>query len=404
MRIPPSRLRTTAPLQEIRSLPNPSGETGCDMHVGTDLTITILDRQRIPESISNEIDRLAAESIEPNVFFEWWTLSPAIDNLVRDEPIIVLIRDGLGQLAGLFPFVIKKRFCGLPIRTLRLVNHRHGLLFTPLVSANFAKEAVDLLLRWVESGRSPSATLEMLNVSADGPFMRLLTEALASRPGWETHQEIHERAFFKPHDSSEPGLSAKHRKELRRLERRLAEQGELTYRVYDPSEASQPWIDQFLALEARGWKGRNDGFAMGRDDSDRKFFQSVMRAGAQRRRIQMLALELNGAPIAMKLNFLLGDGSYAFKIAYNEDHAKYSPGVLLELFYMRHIADNCPEINWIDSGARPDHPMINRIWTSRRPISHYLAAYGNTPGRMMVKSWDSHKALRATLKRVLGKE
>jgi hypothetical protein len=51
----------------------------------------------------------------------------------------------------------------------------------------------------------------------------------------------------------------------------------------------------------------------------------------------MLALRLDGRPIAYKLDFLAGRGSFSFKIAFNENYGRYSPGELLEIENVRRL-------------------------------------------------------------------
>ena len=97
----------------------------------------------------------------------------------------------------------------------------------------------------------------------------------------------------------------------------------------------------------------------------------------------MLALELNGKPIAQKCNFLAENGSYAFKIAYDEDYARYSPGLLLEIENIEHFHAT-PEIEWMDSCAVPDHFMINRLWLDRRTIQTVLIPTGKRGGDLIV--------------------
>ena len=97
----------------------------------------------------------------------------------------------------------------------------------------------------------------------------------------------------------------------------------------------------------------------------------------------MLSLELDGQRVAQKCNFLAGDGSFAFKIAYDEDYAHYSPGLLLEVENIRHIHAS-PEVKWMDSCAVPAHFMINRLWLDRRTIQTVLIPTGKRPGELIV--------------------
>lgn len=98
-------------------------------------------------------------------------------------------------------------------------------------------------------------------------------------------------------------------------------------------------------------------------------------AAYTRNRLQMFGLFLNGEPLAMKVNFLSDPGSFAFKIAYDERYAKYSPGVQLELENLRRLHES-PDVEWMDSCAVPKHFMINRLWKERRTIQHLRVSTG----------------------------
>jgi len=90
----------------------------------------------------------------------------------------------------------------------------------------------------------------------------------------------------------------------------------------------------------------------------------------------MLSLRLNGIAIAMKCNFIGPTAAYAFKIAFDEKYAAYSPGVLLEMENMRCLREE-QSIPWMDSCAIPNHSMINHLWPSRRAIETRLVSNGH---------------------------
>jgi hypothetical protein len=66
----------------------------------------------------------------------------------------------------------------------------------------------------------------------------------------------------------------------------------------------------------------------------------------------------------MLVNFLAPPGSFSFKIAFDEDYARFSPGVLIQIENLRILAR--PDIGWMDSCAVADHSMINSLWGERR--------------------------------------
>ena len=88
----------------------------------------------------------------------------------------------------------------------------------------------------------------------------------------------------------------------------------------------------------------------------------------------------------MKCNLTSCDkhGSFAFKIAYDENYSKFSPGVLLELKNIHHLFKQSPPLAWMDSCADPDHPMIDHLWKERRTIDDYFIGTKTFGGRIKV--------------------
>jgi hypothetical protein len=370
------------------------------------LRITLLDH---PATLAGHMaawNDLAAAALEPNVFYEPWLMLPAIDAFGRSEQLrYVLVyadqADAPPLLCGLFPLERVARYNGLPFPHVRLWQHKHCFLGTPLVRATHARECLGAFLDWLEADAHGASAIKWGVVAADGPFWRALAAALAEsgRRSFVPHR--FERAVMRPRAGGDAflgeALSRKGAKELQRLERRLAEAGTVEYaELRDPAELEQ-WIADFIELEARGWKGRNAS-ALGSSDSGRLFFTRAARAAARRGRLMMLGLRLAGKWIALKCNFLSGEGSFAFKIAYDEAYARFSPGTLLELENIRRFHAR-PELRWMDSCAKPDHFMVNRLWLDRRGLADLVTTTGRAAGDLMVCSLSLLHWMSRTLRR-----
>lgn len=137
----------------------------------------------------------------------------------------------------------------------------------------------------------------------------------------------------------------------------------------------------FLRLEGKGWKGRQ-GTAIRCVPADAAFFCELVREAAAAGRLMMLGLFLDGEPLALQCNLRSGTGSFAFKAAYDEDYAEYSPGWLLELYNIDHLHRE-RIVEWMDSCATHDN-AINRIWKQRRLISNRWVSTGRAPGDLLV--------------------
>lgn len=352
--------------------------------------------------------RLAAAALEPNPCYEPALLLPALRHLRGDAQIVVLLvfrqDPGAGsqpRLIGLFPLERIARFRGVPIACLRLWKHLHCFLCTPLVDAEHASESLSGLFDWLR-GPSGAPLVKFGFTAGDGAWASALKAFLRETGRHGAVVESFSRALFRPAADFKSYLGAafprQKRKEFQRLERRLAETGKLAYSELDPDDDPLPWIDAFLELEAAGWKGR-DGTALAVDPEQRRFFREAAAAFAAEGRLWMRGLSLNGRWIALKCNFLAGRGCFAFKIAYDEKHARFSPGVLLEIETIARLHRR-PEIEWMDSCAVSDHFMANRLWTRRREITTWLVASGGASGRLFVRSFPLLQRTRGMLKRL----
>jgi len=100
-------------------------------------------------------------------------------------------------------------------------------------------------------------------------------------------------------------------------------------------------------------------------------------------RLEMLRLDLDDRPIAMLVNFLAPPGSFSFKIAFDEDYARFSPGVLVQIENYQILGR--PGIAWMDSCAVEDHPMINSLWAERRAIIRVTTPLGAARGALLFR-------------------
>jgi hypothetical protein len=339
-------------------------------------------------------EELAASALEPNPFYESWMLIPALRTLGagKDLQLVLIFASNKASpkapplLCGVFPLERKPHYKGLPVSVLSLWKHIYCFLCTPLIRADCARECISALLDWAAADASSGPLLEFNYVSGEGPFHQALTDCLQDRLSLSFVSHLYNRALFRPRASAEDylrsAISREHRKDLRRKTKRLAESGDLEFTSLESSKDIDRWLEEFMQLELKGWKGKLGG-ALGSNEANRAYFQAAAKEAFHRGRLDMIALELDGKPVAQKCNFLAADGSFAFKIAYDENYARSSPGFLLEVENIRRLHDR-PEIKWMDSCAVPVHFMINRLWLDRRTIQTVLMPTGKRGGEFIV--------------------
>jgi CelD/BcsL family acetyltransferase involved in cellulose biosynthesis len=343
------------------------------------------------EGVSEHLEAwqsLSENAIEANFFYEPVALLPAIEAFGAGADLyfaLIYATDplrpsGAKILCGFLPMQFSPRYKQMPVSVLRLWKHPYCFLCTPLLRTGQERETLSAFFDWLESAECPAKLMEFSSITGDGWFRKLLVDEGNQRASCSFTEDLYNRALFRP-DSPE-GISGRHKKELRRQQNRLAEKGRLEYVMLKEAAELEGWLQEFLLLEAGGWKGQQ-GSAFASSETGRRFFEATAKQAFAKNQLMLLALRLDGKAIAMKCNFLSRRGAFAFKIAFDEAFARYSPGVLLELENMRRVKD-LPEIAWMDSCAVSEHFMINRLWTERRTIETLLCSTGKAPADFLV--------------------
>ncbi|MDB5691988.1 MAG: hypothetical protein JWO81_1051 [Alphaproteobacteria bacterium] len=334
------------------------------------LSVRIRNARDLPPDWQRPWDRLAEDCAEPNVFSERWFVEAGIRHLLPPgETWVVSVWRGESDLIGLLPVRIERRYGRTPVAHVQNWAHHQSFLGTPLIRPGEEAAFWTEMLKALDAAPWARGFFHMTGLVEDGPVHRGLAEAAAAlgRPSPIVHRS--RRALLEsrlsPQAYYEQAVRKKKRKELARLSARLGELGTVSVSRAGSAEEAARCCDEFLALEAAGWKGRA-GSALASHPSKHAFFRDAV-AGAQAAgRLEFLRLALDGRPIAMLVNFLAPPGGFTFKIAFDEEFARFSPGVLVQIENLKLLER--ADIAWTDSCAVENHPMINSLWTERRAI------------------------------------
>ncbi len=336
---------------------------------------------------------LAKDSIESNVFYEPWMLLPAVSSLGPFPGLRFVffwapgIHDPKTEvLCGFFPLQECHTETAVALTALGLLRHRYCYVRTPLLRTCYARECLGAFFDWLASERRGASVFELSEVVSEGPFRQLVTDEIHRRGTCTFALRAHTRALFRPGSSVDAylghALSNRHRRDIGRKARRLSEHGAITYTTPEAEGEIETWTERFLKLEASGWKGRC-GTALAADRRGQTFFRAVMRGAFQRKRLLGLELDVGEEPVAMRVSFSAGSGAMAFKLAFDERFAHYSPGMLLEVENVRRLHTKSG-ITWMDCGAVPDSQLFNRVWIHRRTIETLLLSTGRSKGTVLL--------------------
>lgn len=322
----------------------------------------------VPEELAAEWQALAGAAAEANCFAEPWFVAAGLRNLADGEVRLVEVRED-GLLIGILPLCVARHYGRMPVGHVENWQHYHDFLGTPLVRAGAEQAFWAAVLGHLDRAEWAPGFFHMSGLVEGGPVHRGLAAAARSlgRGCPTVHRTVRAElaSDLSPDAYYEARVRKKKRKEHKRLHNRLAEMGAVSARRIGGGEEVGPWLDRFLALEQAGWKGRA-GSALGCEPGTEAFFRQAVAGAAEAGRLDFLSLDLDGRPIAMLVNFLTPPGGFSFKIAFDEEFARFSPGVLIQLENLQVLARG--DIEWMDSCAVEHHPMIDSLWGERRSV------------------------------------
>ncbi len=329
---------------------------------------------RMGYDLQEEFEFLGNRAMEPNVFFSGRFLAPAMPRLDDRQIRVAVIRDqgsNRSRLRLLMPFSVEKPGFSVGPSIVRVWSNPFGPLGTPLIDAEDAAETIDNLLEGFarkESGM-PSV-LVIPDMRLNGNFGMLAKAIALSRnlPVDVTGQ--FERPMLQSFLDGEAYLKHSvtpgHLRDMKRQWRQLEKQGALTYSVARQPNEIRHRMEEFLALEASGWKGAKRT-AMVIDRYRAAFAREAITNLADADAVRIHTLDLDGKAIASMVVFLMNGEAYTWKTAYNEAYSRFSPGKLLVMRLTEWHLDDA-NILRTDSCAVPDHPIMSRLWEEREEM------------------------------------
>jgi CelD/BcsL family acetyltransferase involved in cellulose biosynthesis len=357
----------------------------------------------------NAVPHLAWQSLfsraaEPNPFYSPdWAL--AVCNHARGhagaKALLAWDSPAKHRLIGLLPVVSAWRALKLPLPVL-VAWQGYAPMAVPLLDRDVTVQAAAKLLDAAKAAGAHALLLPFL--AADSAASHAFGDALAARNASAFALRSEARALLNAKGDADAmlaeALGAKKQKELRRQRNRLSDDGALHFSVAEAPHHVGKALDQFLKLEAAGWKGKR-GTALGSDEGDARFIKDAAAKLATKNSFKVATLSRGADVIASGLIVQHGSRAYFYKVAYDEQLAKWSPGVQLTLELTRHFCAD-ESVADVDSTATADHPMINQIWRERLAFAEVLLPAGGGGSLRLIRLAISlRRALREGVRRAI---
>jgi CelD/BcsL family acetyltransferase involved in cellulose biosynthesis len=317
--------------------------------------------------LETEWRSLLREACDPNPFLGPDFFLPLVRTLAADRlsGVLVLRRlalSGPSELAAFFPYRLRSKFPLTSHPVVEAFTHAFVSDATPLIRRE-GRDGIAAALMDALERRFAGHVLLLDGLRLDGPAAALQAAATPQELPLRLVQS-QERAALRAGPPSEAYLrervGGKKLRELRRCEKRLREQGPVEMRTLVGADASGG-VQEFLRLEASGWKGRR-GTALASTPRLRDFAEAALGSGGAPS-VAVDVLRVGGQTIAAAVHLIAGAHAVAFKCAYDESWARFSPGALLDLHTLRLALDE-RRFALMDSCAMPGHP-VEALWCDR---------------------------------------
>jgi CelD/BcsL family acetyltransferase involved in cellulose biosynthesis len=297
--------------------------------------------------------RLGHEAGNPFATWEWAATWWRHFGAGREQRILGL-RDGEGELVGVLPLYLAAR---RPLRTLRQVGHGPADQLNPVCAPRHR----EVVARAVEPALAES-----------GGWDICVLERLGSDEGWaETLSGTVTRVESSPTiriattdwDEYLATKSPNYRSQARRLERRLAREHALEYRVAGDPERIGEDMDAFFALHETRWaETGSTAFGGGLRDFHRELATLALEGDW----LRLCFLELDGTPRAANYCFRLGGADWFYQSGRDPRFEKDRiGGVLLNNSVREAVQDGMREFKLLlgthaykDRFANDDAPVV----------------------------------------------
>lgn len=333
------------------------------------------------EDALNFVDQwkhLASRSLEPNAFLDPSFALPAARHISGGQrPNFLLVWESRAserrqRLIALWPVVAPTDLFG---SSLKSWIHDYCCSGAPLLDKDCALSCIEAIFDWMKNDNVQFNALLLPHLREFGPFYVLLQRHIFANGLSVQVLSRFDRAVLNASvvdAGAMDFLSSKKKKELQRQLRRLREMGTVTFGEARDGAVLREQIEAFMALETKGWKGRQGG-AFLNDAKHAAFLRAMTRNMGNQGQCRLYWLALNGRMIAGNIVLIAEGAAYFWKTAYDEDFSFASLGVQLTLDMTERLLRE-PAIKMADSCAVSDHPMIDHIWRARLPMTDVMVS------------------------------
>jgi CelD/BcsL family acetyltransferase involved in cellulose biosynthesis len=186
------------------------------------------------------------------------------------------------------------------------------------------------------------------------------------------------------------------RSDFRRAARRAGEFGQVSFEILSPGpDAFDALFDEAIGVEMRSWK-REAGTAIAADRAKENCFRHYFRSACEQGSFRIAFMRIDGRAVAMQMALETLGRYWLFKIGFDEEYERCSPGTLLMLHTIGWAAERELEAYELLGNLEP---WIAQFWTREQHDCLWVRAYPYNARGAAAFAADAFASLRKRLKR-----
>lgn len=334
-------------------------------------------------AFGDNFDELSRRALAPNPHMAPAAVEAA-GLLIPPDKIVILAAwrsEALGseRLLGIWAFARRRDWrSGFAAALVSPLLPLYEVSSVPVVDRDHLDDVLQAMLRHILAAADLPKTLLLPLLPQEGALYGALTEACRISGSRLATYESWQRPMLLPQlgDGAESylrrSLGSAYKKRMQQY-RAISKAGAIMFhrRRGEPARAG---FEEFMALEAAGWKGKA-GTAIASRPADAAYFGRLVSAFAARDTLQLDALLLDDKPIAMGVLIESAGTRHFLKIAYDESQSRHSPGRALTVAMIQADFAGTPA-NIFDSGAGDGVDAGTYVWGERRTMGNSIVSLG----------------------------
>ncbi|WP_159350837.1 GNAT family N-acetyltransferase [Roseomonas harenae] len=351
---------------------------------------------------------LCARAAVPNIFMEPAFALAVAEQSGRQLRVLLAWQDGpemaeAQRLVGVWLVLLGRSRPAWPRKALISPVSPLAYLGTPVLDRDALRPALRALLIAARTDPTLPGLVQLCDLNAEllPDFRAVLREERmhTAKIGGRW------RARLLPHPDPKAfwaaSMSKTRRQGLERQRRQLAKAGQLEFSVAREPKAISVETEEFLSLEASGWKARR-GSALASKPPTAALTRRMIEGLAKQGKVAIHALRLNDQPLAMGIILYSGASAFTWRTAFDEGHRRASPGVLLLEDTTRTLLAD-PAVAVTDSCNASDVGFQAERWPERQELVDILIdlrSHGGLGIALLAARERSLRRMKATARQV----